>query len=463
MSSTATLVMVDGVRVVVPDSLDLITPYVLREQQDWFEDEIKFLRRLLQPGQRVIDIGANYGVYALSMALKVGPAGGVWAFEPAPATADLLAQAITANRFDHVVLERKAVSDACGSGRLSLNEHSELNALLRTEGRVGAVANVPLVTLDESMRNHGWQDIDFVKIDAEGEEAAILKGGGRFFSRLSPLVQYEVKAGEELHLELVREFSALGYASYRLVPGLDLLVPFDAASMADAYLLNLFCCKPDRAEQLAARGCLLDPAASPAIREAGYLDVDVYGWRHTVAKLPYGKQLAERWDQTIAKGKSADVERALAFYAASRDPALSPGERYASLGASLSILRPLCERQPSYLRLGSLGRVARDWGARALAVEALGQLCDAIVRQHRVDPAEPFLAPGESFDSIAPGEALGEWVLAAALEQYERLSTYSSFYAGATALRRLEMIHALGFERAEMERRLRLLEMRLGL
>ncbi|WP_300450415.1 hypothetical protein [Accumulibacter sp.] len=51
--------MVDNVRVVVPDSLDLITPYVLLEQQDWFEDEIKFLRRLLQPEQAVIDIGPS--------------------------------------------------------------------------------------------------------------------------------------------------------------------------------------------------------------------------------------------------------------------------------------------------------------------------------------------------------------------------------------------------------------------
>src|SRR4029450_8382331 len=46
MLPKTTLAMIDGVRVVVPDSLDLITPYVLREQQDWFEDEIKFLRQL---------------------------------------------------------------------------------------------------------------------------------------------------------------------------------------------------------------------------------------------------------------------------------------------------------------------------------------------------------------------------------------------------------------------------------
>ena len=86
------LTLVDGVRVVVPNSIELITPYVLREQQDFFEDEVRFVRRLLQPGQNVIEIGANYGVYTLPMALKVGPGGHVWAFEPASSTAQFFAK-----------------------------------------------------------------------------------------------------------------------------------------------------------------------------------------------------------------------------------------------------------------------------------------------------------------------------------------------------------------------------------
>jgi predicted methyltransferase len=124
MTPTTVLTMVGGVRVVVPDSLDLITPYVLREQQDWFEDEIKFLRRVLQPGQKVIDVGANYGVYTLSMAQAVGPKGYVWAFEPASTTASLLAAGVAANGYDHVTVERSALSSARGSAQLSLNDNS---------------------------------------------------------------------------------------------------------------------------------------------------------------------------------------------------------------------------------------------------------------------------------------------------------------------------------------------------
>ena len=124
MTASVTLTMVDDVRVVVPDSLDLITPYVLLEQQDWFEDQIKFLRRLLQPGQAVIDIGANYGVYSLSMARAVGPTGRVWAFEPASETAKLLAEAIASNGFSQVILERSALSKHCGTAQFGRRQLS---------------------------------------------------------------------------------------------------------------------------------------------------------------------------------------------------------------------------------------------------------------------------------------------------------------------------------------------------
>jgi hypothetical protein len=55
-------------QVCVPDDIRWMMPYVLLEQEDWFEDEISFVRRLVQPGSRVIDIGANYGLYTLALA-----------------------------------------------------------------------------------------------------------------------------------------------------------------------------------------------------------------------------------------------------------------------------------------------------------------------------------------------------------------------------------------------------------
>ena len=66
----ALLVNIRGnARLCVPRALDQITPYVLLEQEDWFEEEIRFVRRWLGPGMRVIDVGANYGVYTVAAAL----------------------------------------------------------------------------------------------------------------------------------------------------------------------------------------------------------------------------------------------------------------------------------------------------------------------------------------------------------------------------------------------------------
>jgi FkbM family methyltransferase len=441
--------------VVVPDTLDLITPYVLQEQHDWFEDEIKFLRRLLRPGQHVIDIGANVGVYALSMARTVGREGRVWAFEPASATARLLAAGVAANGFTHVSLERSALSRAGGSARLSLQANPELNALVCGADASGATEAVPVTTLDECLDKHHWRDIAFVKIDAEGEEAAILEGGASFFARESPLVQYEIKAGSELHLGLVAAFAALGYRSWRLVPGLDLLVPFDPGATVDSYLLNLFCCKPDRAARLAAEGFLVE-AGARGVAGAG-------DWLASLAKLPYAAPLAAGWRRTLAAGKSREAEAALALHAASHDATRPAAERFASLEAAFVGLRSLCDRDPACLRLSSLARVASEYGARQDAVLALAGLGELLHQRGEADMAEPFLTPGRRFDSVPPRDALGDWMLAAVLEEFERASSYSSFYTGMAARERLTTIRRLGYGSAEMQRRLNLLQRRFGL
>jgi FkbM family methyltransferase len=413
-TATATLGLPGGVRIVVPDAPDLLTPYVLREQEDWFEDELRFLRGLLRPGEQAIDIGANYGVYALSIAHAVGPGGRVWAFEPAAGTAALLARSIAANGYTQLLLERSALADAAGEGRLSAHANTELNALVDDDGAGEAV---PVTTLDDCLERHGWRSIDLVKIDAEGAEARILAGGRRFFASLSPLVLYEVRAGSTLHLDLVQSFAALGYASYRLVPGLGLLAPFDAAAPADGFLLNLFACKPERAAALASRGALVQaPAAAPRMQGSA-------------------------------------LEQALALHALSRDPARDPAERYAALSAAFVRLRNAWELEPAPALGASLARVAQEYGERSLACVALLRLSEALQRAP-ADLRGPLLAPGARFDAIAPGDRLGDWLLAAALEELERLGTLSSFYVGAAALPRLQTIRQLGYGSPEMDRRL---------
>lgn len=463
MTDTLTLTLVDGVQIVVPNSLNLITPYVLLEQQDWFEDEIKFLRLLLKEGQKVIDIGANYGTYCLSMAKKVGKTGTVWAFEPASSTAKFLADSIAINGFEHIVLEQSALSNVQGTAQLSLNTNSELNALVH--GDVSEVTEtVPLVTLDDCLNKYAWQDIELVKIDAEGEEYNILQGGKRFFAELSPLIQYEIKAGADVHLELVNNFAELGYQSFRLVPGLNLLIPFDTNSLVDGYLLNLFCCKPDRAKQLATRGFLLNPNynAAECLQELSQLkNHKKYVWSSTLRKLPYGVELISLWHQLPVSDNTTKVYDALAFYAISQDSFLTSAIRFAALEASFQLFDSLCKTDSSNLRLASFARVARDYGARAIAVNALQQLINTIYQSNQVILHEAFLTPCKRFDFVVPSQSIGNWAFASALEEFEQLRSFSSFYTGERKI--LEIIRDLGLGSDEMKQRLDLLQQRFGL
>ena len=464
MTRTTTHEITGGVKVVTPDALNLITPYVLYEQQDWFEDEIHFLRRALQPGQQAIDIGANYGVYTLSIAKTVGPTGAVWAFEPTSSTAAFLAQGIAANHFTQVVLEPSALSSKCGTAQLTINSSPELNALARAEEPGNASETVRVVTLDDCLERYGWENIDFVKIDAEGEEANIIDGGQRFLANSSPLILYEVKAASTLHLDLVGRFSALGFDSYRLVPGLDLLVPFDTAAQHDGYLLNLFCCKPDRAASLADRGLLLTAASLAAYRAENRFNdfaqahLQEYSWQHTLATLPYAAQSVHLWESS-SDDSSANAG-ALACFAISQDESLDQLERFSALETALRTLAQLCYGQPTSLRFSSVARIARDYGARVVAVDALGKLFEKLSNDTWADPDEPFLAPGKRFDAIAPRAETLPWLLAGVLEEGERLSAFTSFYTGDTSRARLELIASLGYGSEEMRRRLELVRAR---
>jgi len=96
---TTSIAMVNNVSVTVPSSPQSMTNFVLQEQHDWFEDEIKFIRHYIKPGMKVVDIGANYGLYTLTIASIIGHSGKIWAIEPTEATATCLRKSIAANNF----------------------------------------------------------------------------------------------------------------------------------------------------------------------------------------------------------------------------------------------------------------------------------------------------------------------------------------------------------------------------
>ncbi|GAC1315225.1 MAG: hypothetical protein NVSMB2_06280 [Chloroflexota bacterium] len=442
------------VKISVPDSLELLTPYVLREQEDWFEDEIKFLRRVPLSGTAAIDIGANYGVYALTLAHLVGPRGRVWAFEPEPATAAHLRRSIELNTFAHVALFEVALSDHSGQAELFVPENSELSSLHVSADTGPHSTRIAVRTLDAFAREWDGRSVQFVKLDAEGEELSILRGGDGFFADHSPLVMFELKHGDAVHVELIDAFRSFGYGTYELLPGLEILAPFAPGITPDLYRLNLFACKPDRAAELEQAGLLASVASDP-----GPCSADVTSTWNALAEMPYGGRAVPRW-QAVQDHRAGYDHYLLglgSYIAAHTASDVNPADRVASLRQALADVQASLEQAETFPRLQSLARIAWELGQRATAVATLDRLV-GMAMGGLGNTDEPFVPVSPRFDLIDPGSSLPKWMLAACVEQREKLRAFSSYFSGRSGLPSLRLARSLGYADAEVQRRLRLLE-----
>lgn len=448
----AELMLPRAVRIRLPDSLEVMTRYVIEEQGDWFEREAPFLRALIRTGMKVIDIGANYGAYALSLGACVGATGRVWAFEPSAPVAALLRESCAANGFGHVEVIGSAVTERPGRVRLPESGGAEFQQVVVD----AAAGGVPATSLDAWFESAGRPAVDFVKIDAEGQEASIVRGGGGFLAAASPLVMAEYLNGAEHNDEMVRAFAGLGYAAWRLVPSLQLLVPVspDSESFTRSPPLNLFFCKAERAAALAAEGRLV-PAAAPPARGTVAL--------HDGFDLPFARQWTDAWREWLEKDRaalpaagSADYRRALDHYALSRDDGAAAADRWAHLAAALDSLQAAaCAEAPVERRL-THARLLYEVGLDRHACELIESLIPVLMAG-RLDIAEPFLPPCPRYERIAPAESVADWLLAACLEQMEVVNCLSGFLDPAGSLRRLRDIRDLGFGDAAILNRIGLI------
>jgi FkbM family methyltransferase len=438
----------DGIKLAVPATLDSITTYVLLEQERWFEKETEFVARWLRPGMTAIDIGANLGVYALQMARLVGPAGRVFAYEPGSVARALLERSRELNAATTLQIFPFALSDRTGEGNLVFGSSSELNAL----GATGAGEKVPITSLDSEDGARGWPPPDFVKIDAAGEEERIVEGGRTFFARHTPVVMFEVKALDKVNERVRALLSTLGYREFRQLGGEPVLVPLEAGERLDGYELNLFAAKKDRARALSQDGLLVDaiPAWTPG--RADRKSAETF-WRRQKFAPPVGATGQNRPPSEL------QYDNALAAYAVWRDPEQPLPTRCAALRFALRGLRSVCTEAPTAGRLSTLARVAWEWGARGESAAVLQRLL-AVIDAGHIRLGEPFWPASARFDHIAPGAGAADWFAAAAAEQFEKSSIFSTAFAAPSAI--LPWLCKQPFCLTEMERRRVLFAARMG-
>jgi len=147
--------------------------------------------RVIAPGSICVDGGAGTGRHTIPMARHVGNEGRVFAFEPNPATHDILKGRISEEELHNVVLEPKALSHQSGEVQFCNVVDFAAYSGLKVRDYPEENAKVEKIPVDATTLDNVDHHIDFIKLDLEGGEFQALQGGQQVLSSCRPLIVFE--------------------------------------------------------------------------------------------------------------------------------------------------------------------------------------------------------------------------------------------------------------------------------
>ncbi len=178
------------------------------------------LLKIIQPGDVCWDIGANIGFYTCLLASRVEETGAVVAFEPARRTCGYLSENVSLNQFANVTVVNKGLSDSVEQRDLYYTKAglAEGTASLKYANGRTASERVTLDTIDNLI---GELPVpDFIKIDVEGYQLEVLRGGEHCLKTHAPLLMAELKDVGETNRATFQEIenyvADLGYQLYEI-------------------------------------------------------------------------------------------------------------------------------------------------------------------------------------------------------------------------------------------------------
>jgi FkbM family methyltransferase len=186
------------------------------------------LRRIVRPGNCVLDIGANVGAHTLALAKLAGPSGRVFAFEPTDFAFDKLKTTLSLN--PELSRSVTAVQAFLGGPETSgapsfiysswpLVQEGDLNPTHGGEAK--ATAGAAALVLDRFCESESIDRVDVIKLDVDGYECDVLSGGREMIGRSKPTFVMEIapsalrERGTSLDA-LLECLVPFGYRFYRL-------------------------------------------------------------------------------------------------------------------------------------------------------------------------------------------------------------------------------------------------------
>ena len=166
-------------KIEIPDSRYLLGTYEVALS--------KYVKKAVSEGNRLIDIGANAGYFSL-IAGKYGRADLKHvAVEPVPENIRLLKSHLSENDIQNVIIEPMAISDK--EGEIEFSNSSNLAAnTYKTESSIFSEETIKVKTssLDAFASKYQLDSNCLIKIDVEGAELDVLKGGASFLRKFHP-------------------------------------------------------------------------------------------------------------------------------------------------------------------------------------------------------------------------------------------------------------------------------------
>lgn len=148
-------------------------------------ETLALMKSVINPGDNIVDVGANIGYFTPNFARMVGPEGRVVAFEPSDWTYDKLVQNVQLNDFEHVEPVHGGV------GRETVRAVDlVLPCGYRLDGKDTATKQqVDIWSIDDYV---GDMRVDFIKTDTDGWEPEVIAGAERTIAANKPKIIFEL-------------------------------------------------------------------------------------------------------------------------------------------------------------------------------------------------------------------------------------------------------------------------------